>query len=36
MLGQIKLFLRDGYFDKEVLIVVGKNGEYVVRAGNRG
>lgn len=35
VLDQIKLFLRDGYFDNEVPIVVEENGEYVVLEGNR-
>lgn len=35
MLDQIKLFLRDGYFDNEVPIGVEENGEYVVLEGNR-
>lgn len=35
VLDQIKLFLRDGYFDNEVPIVVKEGGEYVVLEGNR-
>lgn len=35
VLDQIKLFLRDGYFDNEVPIVVKENGQYVVLEGNR-
>src|SRR4051794_29874984 len=35
VLEQIKLFLRDGYFDNEVPIAVKENGSYVVLEGNR-
>lgn len=35
VLGQIKLLLRDGYFDNEVPVVVLEEGEYVVLEGNR-
>jgi uncharacterized membrane protein YgcG len=35
VLDQIKLFLRDGYFDNEVPIVVKEGGAYVVLEGNR-
>ena len=35
VLEQIKLFLRDGYFDNEVPIAVKENGAYVVLEGNR-
>lgn len=35
VLDQIKLFLRDGYFDNEVPIAVKEDGSYVVLEGNR-
>jgi uncharacterized membrane protein YgcG len=35
VLDQIKLFLRDGYFDNEVPIAVKEHGAYVVLEGNR-
>src|ERR1700710_1599037 len=35
VLEQIKLFLRDGYFDNEVPIAVKEDGAYVVLEGNR-
>lgn len=35
VLEQIKLFLRDGYFDNEVPIAVKEGGAYVVLEGNR-
>jgi uncharacterized membrane protein YgcG len=35
VLEQIRLFLRDGYFDNEVPIAVKEDGDYVVLEGNR-
>lgn len=35
VLEQIKLFLRDGYFDNEVPIAVKEDGAYVILEGNR-
>jgi uncharacterized membrane protein YgcG len=35
VLEQIKLFLRDGYFDNEVPIAVQEDGAYVILEGNR-
>lgn len=35
VLDQIKLFLRDGYFDNEVPIAVKEDGAYVILEGNR-
>jgi len=35
VLEQIKLFLRDGYFDNEVPIAVREGGSYVILEGNR-
>jgi hypothetical protein len=35
VLEQIKLFLRDGYFDNEVPIAVRENGAHVILEGNR-
>ncbi len=35
VLDQIKLFLRDGYFDNEVPIAVEEDGDYVILEGNR-
>ena len=35
VVDQVKLFLRDGYFDNEVPIVVTEDGEHIVLEGNR-